>query len=278
MAPSTTNTPASANVAGATSQTFSQRKQNAAFLATQYTTTKRAGEIISVSLSLLLLIGTFVRLFYHGMFTLEYSWLIVTSCLLSMVFADLFSGLLHWGADTWGSFDTPLFGKTFIRSFREHHVDPVRMTQHDFVETNGDNFMVIAPFLAYLAFGVEIREGSYTDCFLVNFLLYLCVWVALTNQIHKWAHLLKPPRMVALLQDFNIILSRKDHQVHHHTPFDRYYCITNGWLNPILGAIGFWKRMEIAISAITGAVPRQDDAYWTVQFKGELSTQEGEHH
>jgi ubiquitin-conjugating enzyme E2 variant len=93
--------------------------------------------------------------------------------------------------------------------------------------------------------------------------------------------MIKPPKFIALLQDYHIILSRKSHQIHHHTPFDRYYCITTGWLNPLLGAIGFWKRLENAITAATGCIltfflqyyiltyadyPRQDDAKWTVQI------------
>lgn len=71
-----------------------------------------------------------------------------------------------------------------------------------------------------------------------------------------------------------ILLSKKNHQVHHHNPFDRYYCITTGWLNPILGSIAFWKRMEIMITRTTGAIPREDDAFWTVQMQQQKNQEE----
>ena len=34
------------------------------------------------------------------------------------------------------------------------------------------------------------------------------------------------------------------HDIHHTKPFDKYYCITTGWLNPLLYSIGFFPRTE----------------------------------
>ncbi len=110
-----------------------------------------------------------------------------------MIFADLFSGLLHWGADTWGNnykiflshylgnLETPFVGKTFIRSFREHHVDPFRMTHHDFIETNGDTCLAAAVPLAILCFATI--DSNPSDVFKASFLVSLCIWVSFTNQV-----------------------------------------------------------------------------------------------
>mmetsp|Transcript_28272 Transcript_28272/g.39924 ORF Transcript_28272/g.39924 Transcript_28272/m.39924 type:complete len:271 (+) Transcript_28272:111-923(+) len=249
----------------ATAEAFSQRKANAQILASQYTASKRAMEIATISLFCLFLILTLKNLYAH--FTLNTIPVLLISCVLAMAVADLFSGLVHWAADTWGTLDAPFVGKTFIRSFREHHVDPFQITRHDVIETNGDNCLPTVPILGFLSF-VNIRDSSYSDLFAVNFLFWLAFWVALTNQIHKWSHMHKPPAFVTILQDWHIILSKKDHQLHHHTPFDKYYCITNGWLNPFLASIGFWKRMEDTITWLTGLQPREDDAHWTVQSSG----------
>jgi len=253
------------------SQSFVQRKQNAQMLASQYTTSKRAGEILSVIGYLVFLLLSMKSILEH--LTLSSLWVVAFACALSMILADLFSGLIHWGADTWGTLDTPFVGKTFIRSFREHHVDPYRITHHDVIETNGDNCMATVPALILVSF-VTIRKGNDADLFIVSFLTILCIWVSFTNQIHKWAHTRKPSALIGILQQVRFVLSRKDHQVHHHTPFDRYYCITTGWLNPLLGSIAFWKRMENMIAANTNQRPRKDDAFWTVQ--GSLEEEEDE--
>src|SRR5215213_1101845 len=64
----------------------------------------------------------------------------VAACLgLGLLASDLITGLFHWAGDRLFRVDTPVVGATFIRPFREHHVDPKAITRHDFTETNGNN-------------------------------------------------------------------------------------------------------------------------------------------
>src|SRR5262245_4495015 len=66
-------------------------------------------------------------------------WTFLGALVAAMLVADLLSGLVHWGADTWGTVETPLLGGSLIRSFREHHVNPKSITHHDFIEANGNS-------------------------------------------------------------------------------------------------------------------------------------------
>lgn len=72
-----------------------------------------------------------------------------------------------------------------LRNFREHHIDPTAITRHDFVETNGDNFSVIVPFLAYMAykFNVNTVEQNMLGYNWNLYLFLLAVFVSLTNQV-----------------------------------------------------------------------------------------------
>jgi len=45
-------------------------------------------------------------------------WFVPVALLLGWLVADLFSGLVHWALDSFGSVRTPLLGRAFIRPFR----------------------------------------------------------------------------------------------------------------------------------------------------------------
>lgn len=175
---------------------------------------------------------------------------------MGYVGSDFTSGLVHWGFDTWGSIYTPVLGKSFIRPFREHHFDQKAITRHDFIETNGNNCLVALPVLALT---LLIPTTNLAGLALATFLLFVCIGTMATNQIHKWSHEDRPPALIATLQKWHLILPPDHHSLHHSAPYDIHYCITTGWLNPMLRAIGFFRHMERAITAVTGAQPRRDD-------------------
>lgn len=188
-------------------------------------------------------------------------WWTPLAALVGLLFSDWVSGFVHWLFDTWGSVDTPVFGRLAIRTFRHHHVDAKAITRHDFIETNGHNITLT---LVYSVIGLLFvipspADATLYDVFVVQCLLCGTLFTSLTSQIHKWAHMDAPPRAVALLQRARLVLVPEHHEGHHTAPFSRNYCITIGWMNGPLRAIRFFETLEWMITAVTGAVPREDD-------------------
>lgn len=187
----------------------------------------------------------------------QHGWTMLGAALCASLLCDLASGILHWGADTWGSERWPIVGKALIAPFREHHVDPQAICRHDLLETNGANALVMLPVVGgagWLAGHDHGAAVSIATCFGVASLLAVA-----TNQIHKWAHCDEVPSAVGLLQRSGIILSRAAHAEHHRAPFDRAYCITHGWLNPLLTRLRFFRALEAIVTRTTGALPRRED-------------------
>ncbi|XP_033626461.1 transmembrane protein 189-like [Asterias rubens] len=189
----------------------------------------------------------------------------VASVFFGIVMSDFASGVVHWLSDSYGSVSMPLFGKAFIRPFREHHIDPTALCRHDFIEANGDNFMLTIPYFSYQAYKFSTQTPEQIQSFVLfeSFMLTLGFFVMLTNQIHKWSHTyFGLPRWVTLLQDLHLILPRKHHRVHHVAPHETYFCITTGWLDYPLEMLGFWPAMEGLVESLTGIKPRTDDMKW----------------
>jgi len=169
---------------------------------------------------------------------------IVASVPLGYVLADLVSGLVHWAGDTLGDEQTPLLGAGFIRPFRFHHVDPIDITRHDFVETNGNNCVVTLPVLGVAWWIQAVAPREAVTALAVGTVTFVCVFSMATNQIHKWSHEPAPPPLVRVAQRLWLVLPPAHHDVHHTPPHDTYYCITTGWLNAPLARLRFWRLIE----------------------------------
>ena len=78
-------------------------------------------------------------------------------------------------------------------------------------------------------------------------ILLFTLAIALTNLFHRWAHAARVPPLVARLQRSGLVLSPARHALHHSGAHDRAYCVTTGWLNRPLDAIGFFAALERAV-------------------------------
>lgn len=179
-------------------------------------------------------------------------WIVAGAVLAGYIAADLISGLAHWMFDTWGSPDTPVLGRSFIQPFREHHSDPMSITRHGFIETNGNNCIAALPVLvSACVVPTSTRGGLFASALLLS----MSVGLLATNQIHKWAHAEDPGWVVRRLQGWRLILSREHHRVHHAAPYATHYCITTGWLNAAFERADVHRRLERGITTVTGVRP-----------------------
>lgn len=234
-------------------------QHDAAKLAQGYSKTVRAVEVLSI----VSFYGLMVAVAWRGFpYAVKAPWLAMAGLFFGYLLADFTSGFVHWLADTWGHPDMPVIGKALLRPFREHHVAPKAMTEHDFIETNGNNCLISVPWaLGALLMPLDVEGWRGLLFFTMTSIASMIFWVMMTNQFHKWSHF-EPhelPALVRWLQRHGLILSPQHHDIHHRAPFDTHYCITTGWLNVPLMRLGFFRGMERLVTALTGAIPRKDD-------------------
>jgi Lipid desaturase domain len=214
----------------------------------QYSRVHRALEIAAIA-ALPVMLGFMILRASHGLDDMSL-WVAVQ--LIGVVFggylaADFISGFVHFVGDTYGDEATPVFGPNFIKPFRDHHTDPTGICRHDFVEVNGNNSVVCLP-LGLIAYFSLPADTHHVSAILLLSLCSMMVWVFMTNQFHKWAHAANPPAVVRLLQAWNLVLPPGHHDVHHRAPHDKYYCITVGWLNPILYHLRFFEAVRVVVA------------------------------
>jgi ubiquitin-conjugating enzyme E2 variant len=211
-----------------------------------YSRRHRAVEIASIVAVFGLLIAFGVRVGRSVDTPLGWVGLAIT-LLVAYIASDVISGLVHWAGDTIGDERVPFLGPNFIRPFREHHHDQKDITRHDFIETNGNNCIVV---VVPLAAAYVLSPPSGFGFLAATFVAFLALFVVATNQFHKWAHHDAPPRIARPLQRWGLILSPRHHDIHHAAPHDKHYCITVGWMNPILNGLRFFRALEWIIARV----------------------------
>jgi ubiquitin-conjugating enzyme E2 variant len=183
---------------------------------------------------------------------------VLLGVLAGWVITDFCCGVIHWAGDTWGRPDMPLIGRMFVRSFREHHVDPRAITRHGNVQLLGEQSLIAAPLIALLKLYDPAHDDAIGAGVLVG--MYTVMMAAMAaNVFHKWAHTRRPPLLGRVMQRMGLVISYRQHARHHCPPYVNSYCIAIGWLNPLLDRIRFWRGLEWLIWRVTGAVPREDD-------------------
>ena len=155
---------------------------------------------------------------------------------------------MHWFCDSFFATDSPVVGRLLIAPFREHHGDPQGITHHGLLELHGNTCIPLIPILLAVralpeaadAVGLLGRSG----------LLCFALAALATNQCHRWAHEASPGTGARWLQRAGLCLSPAMHARHHRGDFSECYCMTTGWMNPLLDRLRFFPRLEQGIRAL----------------------------
>lgn len=199
----------------------------------------------------------FVAVFYFStarLYELELLWLLVLGLPLSLVIGDFVTGVVHWAADTYGTDETPIIGHSLVRPFRLHHTYPKDICTHNVVTTLGNSCILGVPLLTLCLFFVGDEDAPWWLAFTTFVTAMMSLVTVATNQFHKWAHQDEPSLFARWLQRTHVVLTPSNHQTHHTAPYDKYYCITNGWLNPLLYKLKFFRGLE-AVLRLLGIRP-----------------------
>ena len=201
---------------------------------------------------------------YFGLsrlYELELLWLVALGIPLGLVFGDLVTGIVHWVGDTYFSEDTPIIGPGFVKPFRQHHIYPRDICTHNLVTTLGNSCIFAVPTMLFCLFWLLMGPAPGWLAFAVLLVTIMAAATVATNQFHKWAHEPESSAFVRWLQRSRLVLEPAHHEVHHTTPHDSHYCITNGWLNPFLNKINFFRRLESALSLFRIKPARRGESF-----------------
>ncbi len=205
-------------------------------------------DALSLSAAAVLTAAAFARI--EALPPLSWLPLLVPAAIAGWAFADFGSGLVHFACDRFGREDTPLLGPAVIRPFREHHRDPREITRHGFVELSGNSALALTPLLAASGalapwFGEALLPSA-----AFSWGMSASLGLLTTNQIHRWAHMQRPPRLARLLRRLRLAISAEAHARHHAGAHDIAFCITNNWCNAWLDGARVWARAEGAVRAL----------------------------
>ncbi len=167
-----------------------------------------------------------------------------------ILLADFLAGAFHWLEDAYGTEDTPVLGPLVIRPNIVHHHYPRSFTKLTWWQSSWELLLI----------GVLFIGGAAWAGVLTWHVWLFAVLSVNANQVHKWSHQTRAENgpVVSFFQDWRILLTPRQHALHHTDPKNTYYCPITNLLNPALEAVRFWDCLESVIETLTGATHRQD--------------------
>jgi hypothetical protein len=191
----------------------------------------------------------------------------VTVVLFGLFLSDFFSGLLHWGFDTWFTDNSPLIRRVLL-TVREYHVYPQNIFGYKFYyEAGAVSWISLTRTLPVIG-AVAISSDSPTliRYGIVSISVIVSVFTLFMLQFHKLGHRRVTSPILITLQRAHLLMSVQHHSQHRREKHDIKYCLINGWADFVCDRIGFWRGAESAVHWITGTVPRSNDEAWIRRY------------
>lgn len=181
--------------------------------------------------------------------------------------ADFISGLLHWAFDTWFH-EGHHAVRRMVTLVREHHIHPERIFNYGFWHDGGMlswfAFLASAPLFALAMLpAVPPTPARYA---LAVAGVTISLEIVFMLEFHKCGHRVRRGRTVRVFQRMHLLLSPEHHLDHHAGRHDRNYCLITGVADRTLGRLGVFRALEQVVSALTGAVPRENDREWLQRY------------
>ena len=173
---------------------------------------------------------------------------ISATILASVVLGDISTGVFHWAVDNYGSLKTPVVG-SICHAFQGHHDTPWTITFRSLANNLYKVAYGCAPSLLLL-----VVAPGVSDFARLFFALFINWWL-LSQELHKYSHMKTTPPRIKKLMDMGLILSKKEHGLHHTAPFDSNYCILTGHNNKWMDDSKLFRHLERIVFELTGNEP-----------------------
>lgn len=177
---------------------------------------------------------------------------VAATFVLSFVWYDLFSGILHVLLDNPLLMALPIMDEPCLE-FQWHHHVPHDLTSKSFLEVCGDLNVVICILVwGYLApfkpMGIPVGFG-YDSPLALTFVSWKLLLAYFGQLCHSMSHMPahRRPNWVGKLQSWGIMLHPKAHAIHHKS-YDDNFCVGSGlWNGVVTKALSATNSMHKAM-------------------------------
>lgn len=165
--------------------------------------------------------------------SVEFTWLWV----LGAVFlADAGSYVFHYLIDHYGK---PVPGG-LVHEFQRHHLIPRGITKKTVGEVLYPAVRVVLPVQMLLT--PLVLSGWLPTLVSLLFWTLTGCWV-LAQLFHRWSHM-RTEGLIAMAQRVGLLVSRRQHALHHRQPFDSRFAVITGWSNLPLDLLGAPRYLD----------------------------------